>query len=151
MEKDKIKVLVVEPGKAPYAKEIDSGLTALQNEVGGDIQALYPFEEPVALICDDEGKIKEKPLNRALRDEQDNVYDVVAGTFLITGLGEENFVSLDSKLLERFMKRFETPEVFMLADNRMVVVPIRNSVLKQLRQEPSIRKTAPPKKKEQER
>lgn len=151
MEKDKIKVLVVEPGKAPYAKEIDSGLTALQNEVGGDIQALYPFEEPVALICDDEGKIKEKPLNRSLRDEQNNVYDVVAGTFLITGLGEENFVSLDSNLLERFTKQFETPEVFMLADNRMVVVPIRNSILKQLRQETPIRKAAPPKKKEPER
>ena len=151
MEKDKIKVLVVEPGKAPYAKEIDSGLTALQNEVGGDIQALYPFEEPVALICDDEGKIKEKPLNRSLRDEQNNVYDVVAGTFLITGLGEENFVSLDSNLLERFTKQFETPEVFMLADNRMVVVPIRNSILKQLRQETPIRKATPPKKKEPER
>ena len=43
-------VLVVEPGIEPYVKEIESGLKSLQHEVGGDIQAVYPYEEPVALL-----------------------------------------------------------------------------------------------------
>jgi len=48
-EKEKINVLVVEPGKRPYTKMIESGLESLQHEVGGYIQAVYPFEEPVAI------------------------------------------------------------------------------------------------------
>ena len=54
----KIKVLVVEPNKAPYEKEIEDGLASLQHEVGGTIQAIYPFEEEVAIICNDEGKLE---------------------------------------------------------------------------------------------
>ena len=53
-----ITVLVVEPGKEPYAKEIDSGLESLQHEIGGYIQAVYPFEEPVAIVCNEEAKLE---------------------------------------------------------------------------------------------
>lgn len=53
-----MKVLMVEPGKSPYAAEIESGLKSLQAAVGGDIQAVYPYEDPVALICNDEGDRK---------------------------------------------------------------------------------------------
>ena len=59
-----MKVLMVEPGKSPYAAEIESGLKSLQAAVGGDIQAVYPYEDPVALICNDEGKLMGLPLNR---------------------------------------------------------------------------------------
>ena len=58
-----MKVLMVEPGKSPYAAEIESGLKSLQAAVGGDIQAVYPYEDPVALICNDEGKLMGLPLN----------------------------------------------------------------------------------------
>ena len=54
MDNEKISVLVVEPEKKPYAKEISSELSSLQHEVGGYIQAVYPYEEPVAIICDEE-------------------------------------------------------------------------------------------------
>lgn len=53
-----ITVLVVEPGKTPYVKEIDSGLVSLQSEVGGWIEAVYPFEDPVAIVCNEEGKLE---------------------------------------------------------------------------------------------
>lgn len=39
----------------------------MQEIVGGTIQVLYPFAEPVALVCNDEGKLLGLPLNRALR------------------------------------------------------------------------------------
>ena len=52
MDKELITVLVVEPEKKPYVKEISPGLSSLQNEVGGYIEAVYPYEEPVAIICD---------------------------------------------------------------------------------------------------
>jgi len=43
MGKDTITVLVVEPKKKPYVKSISSGLKSLQQEVGGYIEALYPW------------------------------------------------------------------------------------------------------------
>ena len=47
-------VLVVEPDFAPYEKEIN-GLSEMQETVGGLIQAIYPFEDEVAVVCNDEG------------------------------------------------------------------------------------------------
>lgn len=78
---------------SPYAAEIESGLKSLQAAVGGDIQASYPGDDPVALICNEEGKLMGLPLNRALFDD-DHIYDIVSGNFLIVGLGEENFTDL---------------------------------------------------------
>ena len=49
---EKMTVLVVEPMKEPYVKEIDSGLHSLQAEVGGDIATAYPFSDPVGLSED---------------------------------------------------------------------------------------------------
>ena len=46
-----INVLVVEPQKAPYMKEIESSLESLQKEVGGYIESTYPWVDPVALIA----------------------------------------------------------------------------------------------------
>ena len=43
-ENEKMDVLVVEPGKVPYPKQIDSGLESLQKEVGGYIEATYPAD-----------------------------------------------------------------------------------------------------------
>ena len=124
MDNEKISVLVVEPEKKPYAKEISSGLSSLQHEVGGYIQAVYPYEEPVAIICDEEAKLKGSELNRVLRDEDGQIYDVVAGTFLIVGLGESEFTSLTPEHMKQFKEKFETPEMFMRLNGKLVVLPM---------------------------
>ena len=66
-------VLIVEPGKKPRKAEIDGSLAGMQQVVGGYIQAIYPFEDPVALICNEEGKLLELPFNRVLRDVDGNI------------------------------------------------------------------------------
>lgn len=118
-----MKVLVVEPEKEPYVKEISSGLSSLQKEVGGFIEAVYPFEDPVAIICNEEGKLEGLPLNRALRDEDGHVYDIIAGTFLIAGLSEDNFCSLDDAQVEKFSAMYKNPELFMRFGSRTLVIP----------------------------
>lgn len=46
-----MKVLRVEPYKPPFEKDIDSGLESLQHELKGTVQAVYPFSDPVAVLC----------------------------------------------------------------------------------------------------
>ena len=124
MEQEKLKVLMVEPQKKPYAAEIPAGLKGLQMAVGGYIEAVYPYEDPVALVCNEEGKLLGLDLNRALRDENGHIYDVLAGTFLVVGLGDEDFASLPDDLMEKFEQKFHTPEEFFQVGNRLVVRPM---------------------------
>ena len=111
---EKMTVLVVEPMKKPYVKEIDPDLHSLQAEVGGDIGATYPYSDPVALVCNDEGKLIGLDLNRGLRDENGEIYDIVAGTFLVVGLGEEDFASLSPELIQKYTEQFKTKDLINL-------------------------------------
>lgn len=106
----KMTVLAVEPGKEPYVQEILGSLESLQKEVSGDIQAVYPYRDACAVIVADEGKLMGMPFNRALRDEDGVIYDVLVGKFLIVGLGEENFTSIPEELISKYSQIFETPE-----------------------------------------
>ena len=107
-------VLVVEPNKEPYGKTIPAGLESLQKEVGGLIQAVYPWEEEVALICNDEGKLLGLPFNRFLRDWRGQVYDVIAGTFLIVGLSDDDFTSLSWLDRDWLTRYFSAPESYAI-------------------------------------
>ena len=119
-----IAVLVVEPGKEPYVKEIGSGLESLQHEVGGYIEAIYPYEDPVALVCNEEGKLEGLPLNRALRDEDGDIYDVVAGTFMVVGLTDDSFGSLTVEQMQKFSDHFKVPEQFVKLGDKIVAIPM---------------------------
>ena len=122
-----IHVLVIEPGKKPYEKDIGSDLKSLQNAVGGYIQAVYPYDEPVGLLLDEESKLTGKELNRALRDEGGDIYDVIAGTFLVVGLGEEDFDSLSPELCEQFKEKFAVPETFISVNGKILCIPMNAS------------------------
>lgn len=159
MDYDKITVLVVEPEKEPYVKEISSSLSSLQHEVGGYIQAIYPFEEPVAIICDEEAKLKGSALNRALRDDEGHIYDILAGTFIITGIGKEDFSSLHPDHIKKFSDLYKTPELFVRANGKLMVLPMvdehnktkKPSVLQKLHEtKPEETKKAPRKQMEAE-
>ena len=69
MEENTLSVLKIAPGQYPQQVEINNDLKALQQAVGGSIGASYPFEDPVAIVYNDDGKLMGLPLNRALRDE----------------------------------------------------------------------------------
>ena len=117
-------VLVVEPMKKPYVKVIENSLESLQEAVGGYIEAVYPWSEPCAIVCDEESKLKGKEPNRALRDEDGQIYDVVAGTFLVIGLGEDDFASLSKEYIQQFSEKFAKPELFARMGDKIVVVPV---------------------------
>lgn len=124
-EQNRLTVLVVEPGKIPYTKQIPDTLQSLQQEVGGYIQAVYPFRDPVCVICNEEAKLEGLPLNRSLQDEQGQIYDIVAGTFLVAGLGEENFTSLSPELLDKYSRHFAMPEMFASLGGKIISMPMQ--------------------------
>lgn len=103
-----MKVLVVEPGYTPYEKEIN-GLHEMQAVVGGLIQPIYPYEEPVTLVCNEEGLITGLPFNRSV----EGGYGGVFGTFFVCGMTEEDFCSLTPEQLERFKKEFHNAEILI--------------------------------------
>lgn len=124
MAENTLSVLEIAPGQYPKQIVIDNDLKALQQAVDGPIAASYPFEDPVAIVYNDEGKLTGLPLNRALRDEHGQMYDAVAGTFLVVGLGEEDFVSLTPELAQKYEKHFHQPEAFIKLGKRLLVVPV---------------------------
>ena len=120
-----LSVLKIAPGQYPQQVEIDNDLKALQQAVDGSIGASCPFaDDPVAIVYNDDAKLMGLPLNRALRDEDGQMYDAVAGTFLVVGLGEEDFASLTPELAQKYEQLFHQPEAFLKLGNRLLVLPV---------------------------
>ena len=46
-----LKALLVEPGQDPKPVEIENTLESLQKQVGGDIEAVYPWEDRACILC----------------------------------------------------------------------------------------------------
>ena len=121
-----ITVLVVEPGKAPYTKEIGDDWRAFHAEVGGAFQIVYPGYDPVGLVCNDDGKLLGLPMNRGLRDDAGDLYDVIAGTFFLVGLGGGGTtVSLTEEQIRKYKQRFHDPEQFIKVNGKLVCIPVR--------------------------
>lgn len=101
-------VLVVEPGIAPYEKEIN-GLTEMQATVGGLIDAIYPFEDQVAVVCNDEALFLDMEFNRSMPGG----YGGVFGPFFVCGITAEDFCSLTPEQSRKYGKIFHKAEILL--------------------------------------
>lgn len=113
MKEEKIKVIMLEPGKTAYLKEVDNTLESLQREVEGYIEVIYPFEEEICLICNEEGKINGMRLNRAIYGENGDIVDIIAGSAILCGCSEEYFSSLNDEQVQKYQDIFYYPEQFL--------------------------------------
>ena len=75
-------------------------------------------------VWNDEGKLIGLDLNRSLRDEHGEIYDIVAGTFLVVGLGPESFASLPPDMIQKYTEQFKRPELFASINGQIVSVPV---------------------------
>ena len=119
-------ILIVEPKQAPRVAELTGGLKEMQTIVGGCIQAIYPFSERVALVCNDDGKLLGLPPNRGLRDTDGNLYDIVCGTFFLCGVpsDSDSFTSHTPEQFDHFQQLFRTPETFLRVNGKLVCLPL---------------------------
>ena len=97
---NKIRIVVVEPNKEPYKKKITHTLEDMQRVVGGLIE-FVELEYNVDLICNEEGKIYNLPMNRAIQN------DIVTGTFFIAGQHNGETISLSKKQIKRYKNIFK--------------------------------------------
>lgn len=110
---DQMDALLIRPGKEPEKIRIRDELTELQKAVGGYIEVVMPYEDPVCIVCNEEGKLNGMELNRSLRDEEGNTIDTLAGPFLVIGAGNEcDFCSLTDELSAKYEELFHEPEQF---------------------------------------
>ena len=116
-----MEVVMVEPGKEARLAEIGSDLKSLQAAVGGYIEAGYFFDDPLVVICKEEGKGCGLPYNRAIRDEAGKVQDIIAEPFFVCGLGEDDFCSLPPELQAKYLDMFKYPEKFTAIGGKMVI------------------------------
>jgi len=116
-------ILKIEPGKSPRTEEIKGDLKSMQSVVGGYIQAIYPFEESIALICNEEGKLLNLPFNRALTMDG-KIYDIVCGTFFLCSapLHSDAFESLNEEQIRIYTNHFMAPEVILQTDRGLVIL-----------------------------
>ena len=75
-----MKILIV-PGSYPRTAHIPHELSSMQAVIGGYIQPIYPWDDPVELVCDEEGLRKHAAFNRFIAPEV-----AIFGTFFICGL-----------------------------------------------------------------
>lgn len=69
------------------------------------------------------GKFDGSQLNRALRTEDGEVYDIIAGNFLVVGLGSEDFASLSNELVAKYKDYFGVPEIFLKVNGKLHILP----------------------------
>ena len=104
-------VLLFEPGKYPRSVSVDT-LEEMQQLVGGWITATYPFNDPVALVANDEGLLLKLPFNRMV-----DPYHPIVGNFFLAGIGKEDFISLSPELMEKYEKALHDPQI-LVRDSR---------------------------------
>ena len=115
-----MKVLYIEPLRAPRVVEIEHTLFEMRRLVDGDIAATYPWDDKVALVHNDNAIAEGKPMNRVLED-----FDIVRGSFFLAGLGEEDFTDLPEALVKKYTEKFKYPEVFIPApDGHIAVIKV---------------------------
>ena len=104
---------------------LDDSLDAMQKAVGGLIEEYMPYEDEVALICNEEGKMLGMPPSRAIRDEDGQVIDIIAGPFFIAyaPIESEKFLSMPDELRDKYLEKFRLPERFFRTEEGIKIVP----------------------------
>ena len=100
-----MRVLMIQPEKRSYVTEIDGSLKSMQEIVGGYIEAICPFEDKVAIVCNEEGKLKPDTEWYRLIPE---CGDIIKGTFFICGVDGEEFTDLSPELIEKYANYFRS-------------------------------------------
>ena len=90
-----MRAIALRAGDMSEIIDIPNELKALQKFVGGYIEAIpFPGFPGAVILVDEEGKLKDKRVNRPIRDTRGVVLDWLIGDALVVGTDGEEFVDL---------------------------------------------------------
>lgn len=101
---DTLRVVVVEPGKPAYEKQIGTGYRALSKEVGGLIECVNYHGDGTLIVCNDEGKLRGMEGNRRFSNGS-----VIAGPFVVVGTAGEDIRSLTDQEVQKYLQVYDQP------------------------------------------
>ena len=110
---DTVTVVIIEPQKEPYQKEMDNSLEAMQEIVGGWIESVglerVKRGARISLIMNEEGKMAGLPFNRKIND-----LGILVGTIFITKHNSKgDTVSLSDEECKKYIKLFKPMEIHL--------------------------------------
>lgn len=119
-----MRVVYVEPHKAPYIAEIAHTLEAEQKAVGDGLIEPIDNDDGTYLVGNEESKLRGMDGNRRIGDGT----SIMAGPFFVCGDSGESFRSLTDEEVTKYMTRFANPEDIspeeMEADMGFIIYPM---------------------------
>jgi len=126
--REKLNVVMCEIGKEARVETIEHTLEGMQKIVEGNIE-MFDIEEDITIVCNEEGKILGLPLNRAVRDENEQIIEVIAGNFFIVGVNDEGeTISLSKEKCKSLIEKFKYPESFYIENNEVKAITFRTDL-----------------------
>lgn len=119
---DLITFVLVETNQEPVIEKAFDVNDYFKNAVGGMRSEFYLKEDSVAIIFDNAAADRNIP-NRAFRDKDGRVSDVISGTFMIVGFDGKDYVSLTREQIDRYSERFKIPDIIMRYNGELLAVP----------------------------
>lgn len=123
-EENMLEVIYIQAGEPPKSVRIENELEPMQELVGGHIEEYMPFEDDIAIICNEEGKILGLEPNRAIYDENGDMIEVICGDFFLcyAPIDSEEFKDFPENLKKKYEEKFKMPERFFMTPSGIRVV-----------------------------
>ena len=136
-DENMIEVILLQPGREGKVIKIENDLDTMQSIVDGNIEIFMPFEDEVAIICNEEGKMMNLDLNRAIKGEDGEIIDIIVGDCFLcyAPIESEDFLSLPEELKEKYLERFRQPEIFYITENGIKAVHMESKTKEKERED----------------
>lgn len=111
MKEENITVIICRPYQAAQIEVIPNCLEAMKMIVGGGIDTICPFIDPVAVVVNEDQGASNLQQNRIVSPANGGLDKIVTGTMLICGI-DDDFTSIPEDLLLKYYMIFNEPEWF---------------------------------------
>ena len=99
-----MRVIWVKVGEDPTVITIPHQLEYMQELVGGLIEVVEPFSDDIVLVCNENGRNEDKPLNRIINEQMD-----IRGDFFICGQNTVGLCNMPEDKVDEYVQMFQIP------------------------------------------
>ena len=97
-----MRVIWVKVDENPVVINIPHQLEYMQELVGGLIEVVEPFSDDVVLVCNENGRNEERPLNRIIDNKMD-----IRGDFFLCGQDAVGLCDMPEDKVDLYLTRFQ--------------------------------------------